>query len=114
MSKDLSISILLDFYGELLTEKQRDTLDLYYNSDFSLAEIAQNTDISRQGVRDFIKRGEKQLLEFEEKLKMAEKYENISLKINDIERVIDTNSVVVAQSIRDEIKKILADIKREL
>lgn len=48
LPKDLSISMLMDFYGELLTPKQRDALDLYYNQDFSLAEIAQHMDISRQ------------------------------------------------------------------
>lgn len=82
MSKDLSISVLMDFYGELLTEKQKDTLDLYYNSDLSLAEIAQDIDISRQGVRDFIKRGEKQLLEFEEKLGMVSKYNSIGRELS--------------------------------
>ena len=78
MSKDLSISVLMDFYGELLTDKQKDTLELYYDRDYSLAEIAQDMDISRQGVRDFIKRGEKQLCEFEEKLEMVRKYNDIN------------------------------------
>ena len=59
MEKDLSIAVLLDFYGDLLTEKQARAIDLYYNEDLSLAEIAEPLGISRQGVRDSIKRGER-------------------------------------------------------
>lgn len=73
MAKDLKISLLLDFYGNMLTEKQRDVLDLYYNEDLSLAEIGESANITRQGVRDSIKRGEAVLLELEEKLGLCEK-----------------------------------------
>ena len=68
MSKNLTITVLLDFYGELLTAKQADALRLYYDEDCSLSEIADDMGLSRQGARDFIKRGEQQLFEFEEKL----------------------------------------------
>ena len=67
--KDLTISILLDAYGALLTERQRELVDLYYNEDLSLAEISENTGITRQGVRDGIKKSEVFLRECEEKLK---------------------------------------------
>lgn len=67
MSKNLEISYLLDFYGEVLTEKQRDVMYQYYNEDLSLAEIAENFGITRQGVRDAIKRGEATLITLEEK-----------------------------------------------
>lgn len=77
MPKDLAMGVLLDFYGELLTEKQREALDFYYNQDFSLAEIAQHMDISRQGVRDFIKRGEKQLTDLEQALGLAQRFSAI-------------------------------------
>ncbi len=67
--KNLDVVVLLDFYGQLLTDKQREVLELYYDEDLSLAEIAQNTgSITRQGVRDSIKRGEAILFEMEEKL----------------------------------------------
>ena len=66
MGKNLEISLLLDFYGEMLTEKQRDMVDYYYNDDLSLSEIAENEGITRQGVRDAIKRAEAQMLEMEE------------------------------------------------
>jgi predicted DNA-binding protein YlxM (UPF0122 family) len=65
MAKDIKISLLLDFYGDMLTPKQREVAELYYNEDLSLAEIAQHSGITRQGVRDSIKRAEFQLLEYE-------------------------------------------------
>ena len=68
MAKKWEISYLLDFYGDVLTEKQRDVMVQYYNDDYSLAEIAENFGITRQGVRDAIKRGEATLLELEEKI----------------------------------------------
>lgn len=74
MPKDLNISSLLDIYGKALTEKQRDVLDLYYNDDLSLSEIAENMGISRQGVRDTIKRGEEALLFYEDLIGLQEKY----------------------------------------
>ena len=66
------MTMLFDFYGELLTERQKEFFDLYYNEDLSLAEIAEHEGISRQGVRDNIKRGESYLLELEEKLHFVE------------------------------------------
>ncbi|MDY3929251.1 MAG: sigma factor-like helix-turn-helix DNA-binding protein [Clostridia bacterium] len=110
MSKDLSVGVLMDFYSDLLTEKQRDTLDLYYNKDYSLAEIAEDLEISRQGVRDFIKRGEKQLHDFEETLKMAERFKKITKEVNEIEALVnETNSLNVDEkkvNITRKLKKI--------
>lgn len=71
MPKDLRVGLLLDYYGDLLTEKQRTLVDLYYNQDLSLSEIAENEGITRQGVRDGIKRAELLMLEMEEKLRLA-------------------------------------------
>ena len=64
----LSMTLLLDQYGGLLTEKQRLYLDLHCNQDLSLAEIAENEGISRQGVHDALTRGEQLLQQYEEKL----------------------------------------------
>lgn len=69
--KDLLYGTLLDYYGALLSERQRDALNFYYNDDLSLAEIADEMGISRQGVRDAIKRGEAELSEFESALGIA-------------------------------------------
>lgn len=74
MSKNLNISNLLDIYGKALTVKQHDALDLYYNDDLSLAEIAENMGISRQGVWDSIKHGEEALLSYEERFGLQKKY----------------------------------------
>ncbi len=77
MAKDLKITFLLDFYGDMLTETQREVVEAYYNEDLSLAEIALERDISRQGVRDAIKRAEQQLLEMEEKLGLASRFQAV-------------------------------------
>ena len=68
MDKKVEVSMLLQIYGKLLTEKQYRVIDYYYNEDLSLSEIAENEEITRQGVRDIIKKGEKKLFEYEEKL----------------------------------------------
>ena len=77
MAKNLEISVLLDFYGEMLTEKQRDVVELYYNEDLSLSEIAAHSQITRQGVRDSIKRAEGILLGLEERLGLAKQFRRI-------------------------------------
>lgn len=74
MAKNLEISLLFDFYGDMLTDKQRDVVELYYNDDLSLSEIAENEGITRQGVRDSIKRAEAQLLEMEDRLGLARRF----------------------------------------
>ena len=73
--KSIRTGILLDFYGNLLTDKMRETCESYYNEDLSLAEIAQASGISRQGVYDTIHRAEKQLEEYEERLGLLELFE---------------------------------------
>ncbi len=78
MGKNLEMTLLLDFYGEILTPKQRDMVEYYYNDDLSLAEIAENEGITRQGVRDSIKRAEAQMLEMEEKLGLSRRFRRIN------------------------------------
>ena len=82
MAKNLEISFLLDFYGSMLTEKQRIMIEYYYNDDLSLAEIADNEGITRQGVRDSIKRAEGQLLELEERL--AKRFQQVQTGLEQI------------------------------
>ena len=73
MAKELKFVMLLDCYGDLLTEHQRSIMELYYCEDLSLAEIGQPLDITRQAVRSIIKRTEEILLNYEEKLGFAER-----------------------------------------
>jgi len=77
VAKDLHITLLLDFYGDMLTDKQRQVLEGYYNDDLSLAEISEERGITRQGVRDAIKRSEQQLVEMEERLGLAKRFRTI-------------------------------------
>ena len=86
--KNYNISILLDFYGEILPKNQHDILYLYYNEDFSLAEIAENRGISRQGVRHNIKKGEDQLLFFENKLGLAKRFSDLKNTYNEIADIL--------------------------
>lgn len=72
--KNLEIGFLLDFYGDVLSERKRTVLDFYYNMDFSLAEIASEIGISRQGVRELIKKAETELTFYEEKLGLAKRF----------------------------------------
>ncbi|MBR1969140.1 MAG: DNA-binding protein [Clostridia bacterium] len=78
MEKNLIYGELLDIYKALLTEKQAEAMEYYYESDYSLGEISELMDISRQGVRDFIKRGEAVMDEMEEKLKLIEKFRAVN------------------------------------
>lgn len=84
MANNVEITILLDFYGEMLTEKQRDFLGYYYNDDLSLSEIAENEGITRQGVRDAIKRAETLLYEMESKLGFAARLNEIKEHLRQI------------------------------
>lgn len=97
MPDNLMISLLLDFYGPLLTEKQQQSIDYYYNHDLSLAEIAQHADITRQGVRDSIKRAEAQLFEYEEKLGLLQRFHKRQQQVETI--------VQAATSIQEENQK---------
>ena len=78
------INILLDFYGDMLTDKQRAFIEYYYNDDLSLSEIAENEGITRQGVRDAIKRAEAQLFEMEKRLGLAKRFEEVRAGLDEI------------------------------
>ncbi len=111
MDKHIQISMLWEIYGKLLTKKQYDVLNDYYNNDLSLSEIAENNNISRQGVRDLIKKGEDKLFDYEEKL-------NIMKKNTENERTIQTVlaqlSKIQENSSDKKIEKILSEVQKEL
>lgn len=111
MDKKVEVSILIEIYGHLLTEKQLDILDSYYNLDLSLSEIAQNCEITRQAVRDIIKKGEKKLFEIEEKLQIMKKMQKQEKQIS----IILSELTQIETKYSDEqIAKILSHIKSEL
>lgn len=89
MPKNLEISYLLDFYGDVLSPKQRDVMEQYYNDDLSLAEISENFGITRQGVRDAIKRAEAILLELEEKVGFVRRYGAVQERILQLQKLAD-------------------------
>ncbi|MDR2655561.1 MAG: YlxM family DNA-binding protein [Oscillospiraceae bacterium] len=91
MEKNLRISMLLDYYAPALTEKQRELVALYYNEDFSLSEISDNMGITRQAVRDGIKNGENRLLNLEEKLGFAGRFQNIN---NTLDKIIELSAKI--------------------
>ena len=111
MEKNVEVSMLLQIYGELLTEKQYRVIDYYYNEDLSLSEIAENEEITRQGVRDIIKKGEKKLFEYEEKLLFMKKTINQEKLIQDILGNLNK----IHKDLSDEkVSNILEEVKKEL
>ncbi len=111
MEKKVEISILCEIYGALLTEKQFEFLDDYYNNDLSLSEIAENNGITRQAARDNIKKGENKLFEYEDKLGIMKKTliqeEKIAVILSEITKI-------KAKSSDKEVAKILEHIRNEL
>ena len=83
------MAMLFDFYGDLLTERQREFYDLYYNEDLSLSEIAENYGISRQGVRDVIVRAEAAMSEIEEKTHIIRRFHQSKAAIAAIDAAAD-------------------------
>lgn len=112
LAKDFErINCLLDFYGDMLTERQKDFLEYYYIDDLSLAEIAENEGITRQGVRDAIKRAEAQLFEMEQRLGLAKRFTEVKKGLDEIleaAEVINTYNMRtgLSRDINDAVVKI--------
>ncbi len=112
MEKNVEISLLLSFYKNMLTERQADTAELYYNEDLSLSEIGAELGISRQGVRDNLKRAESTLYDVEEKLGLAKRFLGIKSSLNEIDSIISQiekspDSKLLPNSIKHQINDIL-------
>ena len=111
MEKNVQISLLCQTYGKLLTEKQLDILENYYDNDLSLSEIAENEGITRQAVRDIIKKGENKLFDLEEKLgimkRMLKQEEQIAIILAEISKIEE-------KSTDKQVAKILTHVKKEL
>ena len=98
--KNMKFPLLLDAYGALLSERKRELLDYYYNEDYSLSEISELTGISRQGVRDSIKKSEEEILKLESKLNIVQKNEELSAVLADLEELLPRLDDVNALKIR--------------
>ena len=107
MAKNLDITILLDFYGDMLTSKQREFLDFYYNEDLSLAEIAANVGITRQGVRDAIKRAECLLYDMEQRLGLVARFKDVQ---NGLEEIIDCATKISAENRKNGLSREINDL----
>ena len=107
MDKHFKMVYLLDIYGGLLTERQQSYLDMYYNEDLSLSEIASREGVSRQAVSDLIKRSEKILDEYDDKLMLFDKYlKNI--------QTIDRIKATLGDERHSEILKMLDGLRDDL
>lgn len=108
-------TLLFDFYGQLLTDKQRDIVEMYYSDDFSLSEISEQIGISRQGVYDALKRAETTLKEYEARLRLVEKFlqqKSILAKVSlMLDEIVDAEQDDISE-IKDRIKNIKSFIER--
>ena len=111
MEKNVKISMLCEIYGKLLTPKQLEILTDYYNNDLSLSEIAENNKITRQAVRDIIKKGENKLFELEEKLQIMEK---MMKQEKLLQEVLSELGKIQDVSSDKKIEKILNHVRKEL
>lgn len=111
----LKTTLLFDFYGELLTDKQKEIYGLFYQNDMSLSEIASELDISRQAVRDQLKRTEKILFDYEDKLKLVDRFMANRESAKRIRRLIDeleeksglsADAVKIVEQIRGAVDEI--------
>ena len=111
MEKNVKVSMLCQIYGKLLTARQEEILQDYYNRDLSLSEIAENNEITRQAVRDIIKKGENKLFELEEKLLFMKKMQKQEKQIQAIQ--MELNKIQETSSDK-KVEKILKNIRKEL
>ena len=107
--KNLKIACLLDFYGEILSERKQTVLSMYYNDDMSLAEIADEVGISRQGVRELIKKAEEELRFYEEKLGLAKRFRNTQASTHKLLSLLEQSDVSdevcrAAQELADAVR----------
>ena len=110
MEKNVEISILSQIYKNTLTQKQFEILDEYYNNDFSLSEIAENHNITRQAVRDNIKSGENKLYDLENKLGIMKKMKEQEKIVKDVISKLDNLKVQdkkTLENIKTELKKLI-------
>lgn len=118
MDKVYETSLLLDFYGQLLTDRQYEILDLHYNNDYTLSEIAEQLNISRQGVYDNEKRGRALLNEYENKLGLLSKFSQQKQKAEQVRKLFENfetsglslHNVEVVERVKRELAELVNSI----
>ncbi|HCA70004.1 MAG TPA: DNA-binding protein, partial [Lachnospiraceae bacterium] len=106
----VQLSILYDFYGELLTDHKKQIFEDYVLNDLSLGEIAALKGISRQGVYDIVKRCSQELRDYEDKLGLVKKFQNVKEKLNRIKEIASGSQQTKDTAINHEIVKLADDI----
>ena len=108
------MTMLFDFYGELLTDRQREFYDLYYNEDLSLSEIAENYGISRQGVRDVIVRAEAYMTDIEDKTGLVKRFLNLAPRLEAIDAAAGEIERLNSRLFEDQrVAELCGEIRRE-
>ncbi len=108
MERELYLSILYDYYHTMLTDRQREIFDLYYNQNLSLGEIAEELEISRQGVRDSLMKAESTMKKLEENLRISEKNNEISYVLEELAKDLSAipMSMMQKKRILEKLNKI--------
>lgn len=109
--KNMTVPFLLDFYGDILSERRREIMKMYYEEDLSLAEIADISGISRQGVRDSLKKSEAELIMLEEALGLSTRFEKLKSDLSDVLSELDT---LLSACQDDESRQIAANVKKKI
>lgn len=114
MDEILKQTLLYDFYGELLTRHQKEIYEQVVLEDFSVSEIAKEAGISRQGVHDMIKRCNKSLEDYEEKLHLVEKFMSVKQKVHEIDLLLENYEDQDEKELIKKVKKLSGEIIEEL
>ena len=104
------MTMLFDFYGDILTPRQRELFDLYYNEDLSLAEIAENCGISRQGVRDVIVRAENAMTELEDKTGLIKRFHTMQTQLEQVRQNAQRVAELAAGYDNEELERLAGQI----
>lgn len=105
--KDMTIPLLMDLYGQVLSDRKRELLDYYYNEDYSLAEISEITGISRQGIRESVKKSEAELRALDTSLQLIKRTQAMDEKIARVRQEMQSVlGITVDASIREKLEQI--------
>lgn len=103
----MTIPLLMDLYGQVLSDRKRELLDYYYNEDYSLAEIAEITGISRQGIRESVKKSEAELRALDDSLQLIKRTQTLDAKIEKVRKELQSvTNMPLDASVREKLEQI--------